>query len=240
MARPSIETARGWVARPVRDRLPSRGRKGPRARLLIVRGRARGGPRARPLAMRGRPRGAPLARGRKGLWVRPLAMPGRARTGPRARGRGWGRGGIVLLVGVPRAALRSMPKVPSLSMPKVPSLSMPRTPSLSMPKAPSLRRRAPSRRRRRARGMAGNLGMAAGACAGYVLGTRAGRERYQQIVEQARQLWERPQVQDLAAKGRDRLGTGVERAAGSAGERLQQVRERSTSDHSNGGPARAG
>jgi hypothetical protein len=73
--------------------------------------------------------------------------------------------------------------------------------------------------------MAGRLGMAVGAGAGYVLGARAGRERYQQIVDQARQLWQRQDVQDLAAKARDRVGTGVERAAGSAGDRLQQERE---------------
>lgn len=79
--------------------------------------------------------------------------------------------------------------------------------------------------RRRSRGTAGNLGMAVGAGAGYLFGTRAGRERYQQIVEQARQLWQRQDVQDLAAKGRDRVGKGVERAAGTAGDRLHQTRE---------------
>ncbi|HZD74717.1 MAG TPA: hypothetical protein VE776_12695 [Actinomycetota bacterium] len=68
-----------------------------------------------------------------------------------------------------------------------------------------------------------------GACAGYVLGTKAGRERYQQIVDQARELWQRPQVQDTVAKGRDRVGSGVERAAATAGDRLHQARERTTS-----------
>jgi hypothetical protein len=77
--------------------------------------------------------------------------------------------------------------------------------------------------------MAGNLGVMLGAGAGYVLGTKAGRERYQQIVEQARQLWRRPQVQDTVAKGRDRVGSGVDKAAATAGDRLHQVRERSQS-----------
>ena len=81
--------------------------------------------------------------------------------------------------------------------------------------------------------------MMVGACAGYVLGTRAGRERYRQIVDQARQLWQRPQVQDTVAKGRDRVGSGVERAAASAGDRLHQVRERASGPApSSNGPAR--
>jgi hypothetical protein len=36
---------------------------------------------------------------------------------------------------------------------------------------------------------------AAGAC-GYVLGARAGRERYEQIREQAQRLWRDPRVQE--------------------------------------------
>jgi hypothetical protein len=129
--------------------------------------------------------------------------------------------------------MRSMPKPPPLSVPKAPSLSMP-----SMPSLPVVKARA--RRRRRARGAAGSLGMALGAGAGYVLGTRAGHERYQQILEQARQLWQRPQVQDLATKGRDRLGMRVEQAAGSAGDRLHQVRERSERGPSGDGPGTTG
>jgi hypothetical protein len=204
MARPSIETAREWAARPIRARMPSRRRKGLPALLPAMPGRAR------------------------------------ARTGPLARRRGRRRGGTVLLE-APRAALRSMPKPPPLPMPRAPSLSMPKAPRFSMPKAPSLSMpKVRSARRRRARGVAGNLGMAVGAGAGYLLGTRAGRERYQQIVGQARQLWERPQVKDLAAKGRDRLGAGVARAAGSAGDRLQHARERSERGPSGGGPAQAG
>jgi SLT domain-containing protein len=39
------------------------------------------------------------------------------------------------------------------------------------------------------------LTIAAGAC-GYVLGARAGRERYEQIRNQARRLWRDPRVQE--------------------------------------------
>lgn len=38
--------------------------------------------------------------------------------------------------------------------------------------------------------------------AGYVLGTRAGRERYDALVAQAQALWRDPRVQDKAGKAR--------------------------------------
>ncbi|RYZ58621.1 MAG: YtxH domain-containing protein, partial [Proteobacteria bacterium] len=42
--------------------------------------------------------------------------------------------------------------------------------------------------------MAGKLTFLVGAAAGYVLGTRSGRERYDQIVGQAQRLWKDPRV----------------------------------------------
>ena len=39
---------------------------------------------------------------------------------------------------------------------------------------------------------------ASGAAVGYVLGTRAGRQRYEEIVANARKLWEHPTVQEAA------------------------------------------
>ncbi len=42
--------------------------------------------------------------------------------------------------------------------------------------------------------------MAAAAAAGYVLGTRAGRERFEQISEKATALWNHPKVQEGAEK----------------------------------------
>lgn len=38
--------------------------------------------------------------------------------------------------------------------------------------------------------------------AGYVLGTRAGRERYDALVAQAQAFWRDPRVQDKAGKAR--------------------------------------
>jgi hypothetical protein len=77
-----------------------------------------------------------------------------------------------------------------------------------------------SRRRR----MAGNLKLLAGLAAGYVLGARAGRERYEQIAEATRRLAERPEVRERTSNLRSRLGAGLEKAADTASERLQQAR----------------
>jgi hypothetical protein len=80
-----------------------------------------------------------------------------------------------------------------------------------------------SARDRRTR-MAGNLKLLAGLAAGYVLGARAGRERYERIAEASRRLAQRPEVRELSGKVRSGLGAGLEKAAGTASERLQQAR----------------
>src|SRR4029453_4677646 len=72
--------------------------------------------------------------------------------------------------------------------------------------------------------MAGNLKLLAGLAAGYVLGARAGRERYERIAEATRRLAARPEVLQLTGKVRSGLGAGLEKAADTASDRLQQVR----------------
>jgi hypothetical protein len=72
--------------------------------------------------------------------------------------------------------------------------------------------------------MAGRLKWAVALAVGYVLGARAGRERYEQIAEQARKFSNRPEVQNAAGKVRDQLNTGVERVTRRAGTRLQEAR----------------
>ncbi|HZD68398.1 MAG TPA: hypothetical protein VFA45_05625, partial [Actinomycetes bacterium] len=214
MARPSIETARQWAPKPLRDRLPTRRRSGLSARrrsglsARLPGGLGSGG--------RGRPLQGPKAairrrRRRQRLQAKMPSMPSMP-SKPSKRSR----------PSKPSVSMPSKPSKPSVSML---SISMP---SVSVPKPPR-------RRRRRSRRLAGNLGMMLGACAGYVLGTKAGRERYQQIVQQARELWQRPQVQDTVAKGRDRVGSGVERAAATAGDRIRQARERTTTTTPSGG-----
>ncbi|WP_308492012.1 YtxH domain-containing protein [Microbacterium terrisoli] len=51
--------------------------------------------------------------------------------------------------------------------------------------------------------MRGKVGLAIGLAVGYVLGTRAGRERYEQIKEQAEKLWNLEPVQDQVDKVKD-------------------------------------
>ena len=48
--------------------------------------------------------------------------------------------------------------------------------------------------------MAGKLKFLAGLGAGYVLGSRQGREQYDKIVAKAQSLWGNPKVQDAAEK----------------------------------------
>ncbi|MCP2310494.1 hypothetical protein FHR36_003627 [Kitasatospora paracochleata] len=55
---------------------------------------------------------------------------------------------------------------------------------------------------------------------GYVLGARAGRQRYEQIAAAARQLKENPKVQDAAGKARQQAGAVAGRAAGAVADRV--------------------
>jgi hypothetical protein len=48
--------------------------------------------------------------------------------------------------------------------------------------------------------MKGKIALVIGGAAGYVLGARAGRERYEQIIRQAKSLWANPQVQEAASR----------------------------------------
>lgn len=53
--------------------------------------------------------------------------------------------------------------------------------------------------------MKNKLVFAAGMAAGYVLGTRAGRESYEQLKTKAQELWENPKVKDTVASTTDTL-----------------------------------
>jgi hypothetical protein len=53
---------------------------------------------------------------------------------------------------------------------------------------------------------------AAGFAAGYVLGSRAGREKYEQIAETARRVRGNPTVQQAQQKAKQAVGTGVDTA----------------------------
>jgi len=92
------------------------------------------------------------------------------------------------------------------------------------------RRVRPGRRRRR-RG--GTLGLAAGGAAGYVLGAKAGRQRYQEIIESARRLRQRPEVE----RATERAVAKLDQLTGQAADKLQAARPSTrTEAGSSGGP----
>jgi hypothetical protein len=51
--------------------------------------------------------------------------------------------------------------------------------------------------------MKGKIALLVGGAAGYVLGARAGRERYEEITSQARSIWQSPAVQEKATQAQD-------------------------------------
>jgi hypothetical protein len=55
--------------------------------------------------------------------------------------------------------------------------------------------------------MAGKMSFAVGMGVGYVLGTRSGRERYDQIAGKAQELWHNPRVQEKAGQVREAVST---------------------------------
>jgi hypothetical protein len=88
------------------------------------------------------------------------------------------------------------------------------------------RQAVPRRRRRSKMKVMGKLGMAAGAAVGYVLGAKAGRERYEQIAASARQFMEKPQVKRVMESAPGNLGARVEQVAGKAADAVHQASDR--------------
>jgi hypothetical protein len=62
--------------------------------------------------------------------------------------------------------------------------------------------------------MAGKISLLVGFGAGYVLGARSGRERYEQIAGKAQEVWRDPRVQEKAGQAQ-RLVKGKASEAGS-------------------------
>ena len=58
--------------------------------------------------------------------------------------------------------------------------------------------------------MAFKSGLIIGLGVGYVLGAKAGRERYEQIMEAFNDLTSRPEVQDIVAKGRGLMDSAAQ------------------------------
>lgn len=69
------------------------------------------------------------------------------------------------------------------------------------------------------------LTLLAGLGAGYVLGTRAGREQYEKIADKAQTLWKDPRVQEKAEKAQHL-------AKQKAGEAQEVVKEKTSDEQS--------
>jgi hypothetical protein len=82
------------------------------------------------------------------------------------------------------------------------------------------------RRSKRMRKMISRFGLAIGAATGYVLGTKAGRERYEQIVGAAKQLGERPEVKRVVEQAPGAIETKVSQVADKAADKVGQAREK--------------
>jgi hypothetical protein len=66
-------------------------------------------------------------------------------------------------------------------------------------------------------------GFLIGLGAGYVFGAKAGKERYQQIVEATRAFMDNPGVQRLTEEVNKTVKLGSERVSSAAGRRVEQV-----------------
>ena len=68
-------------------------------------------------------------------------------------------------------------------------------------------------------------GFLVGLGAGYVLGTKAGQERYQQIVDAAGKLRENPGVQRLTGEVNRTVSVGKDRVAETAAAKAEEARQ---------------
>ena len=73
--------------------------------------------------------------------------------------------------------------------------------------------------------MRGRLGLLMGFGAGYVLGSKAGQERYEQLRRLYDNLVSSPTFQDATGKARAAAGSGLDQAKGLATEGASKVTE---------------
>ena len=69
----------------------------------------------------------------------------------------------------------------------------------------------------------GKLSFLVGLGAGYVLGAKAGRQRYEQIKDRANQAWGHPQVQDTVEKASEQVKAKAPQVASAAGTAAQKA-----------------
>ncbi|WP_153460570.1 hypothetical protein [Streptomyces kaniharaensis] len=64
------------------------------------------------------------------------------------------------------------------------------------------------------------LSLAVGFAAGYVLGSKAGRQRYEQIAKITRQIAQSPKVQGVTDRARQQAGAVAGKAAGAVADKV--------------------
>ncbi|GJF28585.1 hypothetical protein [Kitasatospora sp. NBC_01539] len=64
------------------------------------------------------------------------------------------------------------------------------------------------------------LTLVVGVGIGYVLGSRAGRQRYEQIARTAQKISQNPKVQDAAGKAKQQAGAVAGKAAGAVADKV--------------------
>jgi hypothetical protein len=74
--------------------------------------------------------------------------------------------------------------------------------------------------------MRGRLGMFVGFGAGYVLGAKAGRERYDQLRRLYENIQASPAFRQATSAARDAVGTGLDQAKDLAVEGVSKVKEK--------------
>ena len=67
--------------------------------------------------------------------------------------------------------------------------------------------------------MVGKISLLVGFGAGYVLGARSGRERYEQIASRAREVWRDPRVQEKAGQAQQLVKDKASEASSVAAEK---------------------
>jgi hypothetical protein len=70
------------------------------------------------------------------------------------------------------------------------------------------------------------FGMAVGGAAGFVLGAKAGRQRYQELTEATRRLMERPEVKRVT----ERAMAGLDQLSGQAADWLREARQSTSTE----------
>lgn len=79
-----------------------------------------------------------------------------------------------------------------------------------------------------------------GAGVGYVLGARAGRERYDQIADQANKLWSDPRVQTKVEEAKVRGPEMAQKVGEQAKAKVGEVKQKASGESSSGGSSSSG